>query len=78
MTRLAGICRQARCDLLATLAKIRELASLMHLAKFTGASAARAEELVAQIATAVESIASLSEAVPAPARLDAEPAGFLR
>jgi len=63
MTRLAGVCRQSRTDLLATLAWIRELVSMIHLAKFTGAPAARAEELVAQIAAAVESISSLS--VPA-------------
>jgi hypothetical protein len=60
MLRLAGICRQSRADLMATLAWIRELVSMIHLAKFTGAPAARAEELVAQIAAAIESISSLS------------------
>jgi hypothetical protein len=60
MLRLAGICRQSRADLMATLAWIRELVSMIHLAKFTGAPAARAEELVAQIATAIESVSSLS------------------
>jgi hypothetical protein len=45
-------------DLMATLAWVRELVSMIHLAKFTGAPAARAEELVAQIAAAV---AGLSE-----------------
>ena len=63
MSRLAGVCRQSRADLLATLAWIRELVSMIHLAKFTGAPAARAEELVAQIAAAVESISSLSAPV---------------
>jgi hypothetical protein len=60
MNRLNSVCRQSRADLLATLAWIRELVSRIHLAKFTGAPAARAEELVAQIAAAVESISSLS------------------
>ena len=63
MNRLASVCRQSRTDLLATLAWIRELVSMIHLAKFTGAPAARAEELVAQIAAAVESISSLSAPV---------------
>jgi hypothetical protein len=62
MNRLLSLCRQSRTDLLATLAWIRELVSMIHLAKFTGAPAARAEELVAQIAAAVESISSLSAA----------------
>ena len=60
MMRLDQVCKRARDDLLATLAWIRELVSMIHLAKFTGAPAARAEELVAQIAAAVESISSLS------------------
>jgi hypothetical protein len=47
-------------DLLGTLAWVRELVSMIHLAKFTGAPAARAEELVAQIATAVEGISALT------------------
>ncbi|HEX3870344.1 MAG TPA: hypothetical protein VHV77_07910 [Pirellulales bacterium] len=60
LERLDGLRHRARGDLLATLAWIRELVSMIHLAKFTGAPAARAEELVAQIAAAVESISSLS------------------
>lgn len=71
MNRLRDLCGQARSDLFANLAWIRELASMIHLAKFTGAPAARVEELVAQIAAAVESIASLSTA---PNLHDAEPA----
>ena len=67
MARLAGVCRQSRSDLLATLAWIRELVSMIQLARFTGAPAARAEELVAQIAAAVEGISSLSPALE-PAR----------
>ncbi len=66
--RLADLTRRSRADLMATLAWIRELVSMIHLAKFTGAPAARAEELVAQIAAAVEAVstAKLSED---PARL---------
>ncbi len=47
-------------DLLGTLAWVRELVSMIHLAKFTGAPASRAEELVAQIAAAVEGLSALT------------------
>lgn len=53
-------------DLLATLAWVRELATMIHLAKFSGAPASRAEELVSQIAAAVEGLneaSSWSEAL---------------
>ena len=43
-----------------TLAWVRELVSMIHLAKFSGAPAARAEELVAQIAAAVEGISAVT------------------
>ena len=43
-----------------TLAWVRELVSMIHLAKFTGAPASRAEELVAQIAAAVEGISAVT------------------
>ena len=39
---------------------MRELVSMIHLAKFTGAQASRAEELVAQIAAAVEGLSELT------------------
>jgi hypothetical protein len=42
------------------LAWVRELVSMIHLAKFSGAPAARAEELVAQIAAAVEGLSELT------------------
>jgi hypothetical protein len=58
LARLAEVRRAAYTDLMATLAWIRELVSMIHLAKFTGAPAARAEELVAQIAAAVEGISA--------------------
>ena len=43
-------------DLMATLAWIRELVSMMHLAKFTGVARSRTESLMAQIAAAVEGV----------------------
>ena len=53
-------------DLMGTLAWVRELVSMIHLAKFTGAPASRAEELVAQIAAAIEGISAVTwqEAAP--------------
>jgi hypothetical protein len=54
--RLRRVRRRAHDDLMGTLAWVRELVSMIHLAKFTGAPAARAEELVAQIAAAVEGL----------------------
>jgi hypothetical protein len=47
-------------DLMATLAWVRELVSMIHLAKFTGAPASRAEELVSQIAAAVEGLSEVT------------------
>ncbi len=58
LTRLAEVRRTAYADLMSTLAWIRELVSMIHLAKFTGAPAAQAEDLVAQIAAAVEGISA--------------------
>jgi hypothetical protein len=59
VARLQAIRTQADEDLAATLASVREIASMIHLAKFTGAPPSRADELVTQIAAAVE---GLSEA----------------
>jgi hypothetical protein len=56
LQRLRQLRDRAYEDLMATLAWVRELVSMIHLAKFTGAPAARAEELVAQIAAAVEGL----------------------
>lgn len=58
--RLRDVRRRAYDDLMGTLAWIRELVSMIHLAKFTGAPASRAEELVAQIAAAVEGISAVT------------------
>lgn len=54
--RLKLIRDQQRHDLLTTIAWVRELVTMIHLAKYTGAPASRAEELVRQIATAIEGI----------------------
>ena len=58
--RLRQLRAQAYTDLLGNLARVRDLASLIHLAKFSGAPAARAEELVASIAAAVEGVSGLT------------------
>src|SRR5207249_1095238 len=58
--RLRRLRRRADDDLTRSLAGVRELVSMIHLAKFSGAPAARAEELVAQIAAAVEGLSELT------------------
>jgi hypothetical protein len=58
--RLGQVRRRAYEDLMGTLAWVRELVSMIHLAKFTGAPASRAEELVAEIAAAVEGLSALT------------------
>jgi hypothetical protein len=58
--RLRQVRHQAHDDLMGTLAWVRELVSMIHLAKFTGAPASRAEELVAQIAAAVEGVSAVT------------------
>jgi hypothetical protein len=66
-------------DLLGTLAWVRELVTMIHLAKFSGAPASRAEELVAQIAAAVEGLSEASSWVESSgnARAVREPVGQL-
>jgi hypothetical protein len=70
IARLRRIRQRAHEDLMGTLAWVRELVTMIHLAKFTGAPASRAEELVAQIAAAVEGLSELTwqeeSAVPIP------------
>jgi hypothetical protein len=61
LARLRQIREQAYEDLTATLARVRELISLMHLAKFTGAPASRADELVLQIAVSVEGLSEVAQ-----------------
>jgi hypothetical protein len=58
--RLRQLRQRAHNDLMGNLAWVRELVSMIHLAKFSGAPAARAEELVAQIAAAVEGLSELT------------------
>ena len=60
LARLRQVRSRAYEDLMGTLAWVRELVSMIHLAKFTGAPASRAEELVAQIAAAVEGISAVT------------------
>jgi hypothetical protein len=69
LERLRAVRRRAYDDLMGTLAWVRELVSMIHLAKFTGAPASRAEELVAQIAAAVEGLSEVTwpDAATAPA-----------
>lgn len=60
VTRLRSLRDQMHRDLIGTLAWVRELVTLIHLAKYTGAPASRAEELVAQIAAAVEGLSEVA------------------
>lgn len=60
LRRLKQVRQRTYQDLMGTLAWVRELVSMIHLAKFTGAPASRAEELVAQIAAAVEGLSALT------------------
>jgi hypothetical protein len=76
--RLRQVRDQAYADLMGTLAWVRELVSMIHLAKFTGAPASRAEELVAQIAAAVEGISAVTwqDAQPEPTVRPSRPASI--
>ena len=58
--QLAALRKQLHGDLIGTLAWVRELVTMIHLAKFSGAPPARAEELVAQIAAAVHGLSEVS------------------
>ena len=60
IARLRAIRGRLHDDLLNTLAWVRELVTMIHLAKYTGAPASRAEELVLQIATAVEGLSEVA------------------
>ncbi|HTU20909.1 MAG TPA: hypothetical protein VMG10_22850 [Gemmataceae bacterium] len=56
LERLRQVRQQAEADLLASLAWVRELASRIHLARFTDASEARGEELLTALASIVETL----------------------
>lgn len=58
--RLHKVRREAYHDLMGTLAWVRELVTMIHLAKFTGAPASRAEELISQIAAAIEGMSEVT------------------
>lgn len=58
LERLRQIRQRAESDLLASVAWVREWASRIHLARFTDAPAARMEELIAEIAAAVETLSA--------------------
>ena len=58
--RLREMRRQMHSDLMGTLAWVRELVTMIHLARYGGAPASRAEELVAQIAAAVEGLSEVT------------------
>lgn len=60
LRRLREVRRRLHDDLVGTLAWVREVVTMIHLAKFTGAPASRAEELVAQIAAAVEGLSEVT------------------
>ena len=62
--RLREMRRQMHSDLMSTLAWVRELVTMIHLAKYGGAPASRAEELVAQIAAAVEGLSEVTAWTP--------------
>ena len=63
IAQLRQIRRHAYEELLATLAWVRELASMVHLAKFVGAPQSRVEELLSQIAAAVRGLDELPQHV---------------
>ena len=46
------------------MAWVREVVTMIHLARYGGAPASRAEELVAQIAAAVEGLSEVTEWSP--------------
>lgn len=58
--QLTALRSQMHADLVGTLAWVRELVTMIHLAKFSGAPASRAEELVVQIAAAVHGLSEVS------------------
>lgn len=58
--RLRQVRQRTYQGLVETLAWVRELVSMIHLAKFTGAPASRAEELVGRIAAAVEGLSAIT------------------
>jgi len=60
--KLKRVRQQLFDDLTATLAWVRELVTMIHLARYSGAPASRAVELVQQIAAAVEGLSKTHQA----------------
>lgn len=56
LAKLKLVRQRCHDDLLATLAKVRQLVTMIHLAHYTGEPASRAAELVQQIAKAIEGL----------------------
>lgn len=56
LQRLRQLRQQIEADLLASLVGVRELVSRIHLARFTDAPATRAEELLVELAAAVDTL----------------------
>lgn len=61
ISKLGEVRERAYGDLVASLDRVRELASMIHLAKFTGAPTSRADELIAQLAATVKSLSNVAE-----------------
>jgi hypothetical protein len=78
LDRLRALRKRAADDLAHSLAWVRQLVSMIHLAKFGGAPAARAEELVAQIAAAVEGLSESTGVAEDEAGESTRPAGTER
>ncbi len=60
LLKLKLVRQQLHDDLMAMLAWVRELVTMIHLAKYTGAPASRAAELIQQIAAAVEGLTEVT------------------
>jgi hypothetical protein len=60
IARLGALRDRYHADLMDMLARVRELVTMIHLAKYTGAPASRAEELVMQIATSIEGLSEVA------------------
>lgn len=60
IARLRNVRAHLYGDLVNTLASVRQLVTMIHLAKYTGAPASRAEELVLQIATSIEGLSEVA------------------
>jgi hypothetical protein len=60
IARLRALRDRYYADLMDMLARVRELVTMIHLAKYTGAPASRAEELVMEIASSIEGLSEVA------------------